>query len=141
MVPARVVVLPAFPRLANGKVDRRGLPDPDRHHPHQGDEVVAPRTDVEAVLAAAWCAVLGADEVSVRDKFFDVGGNSLRLVDVAERIDERWPGVIAVAELFELPTIEELAARIVERTATATDGDRDGARREHDPVVVAGYEL
>ncbi|HEX2195902.1 MAG TPA: phosphopantetheine-binding protein, partial [Actinomycetota bacterium] len=69
--------------------------------------------------------------VGVRDKFFEVGGNSLKIVELFERLDELYPGALTVAELFEHPTVTAMAAAIDSRTAA--DGDAGPA--------LAGFEL
>ena len=117
MVPSAFVALEALPLGANGKVDRRALPAP----PPAADEAeyVAPRTPVEAALAAIWAGVLGRDRVGVRDDFMEIGGHSLLATRVVARVREALDGRLTVAALFEHPTIESLAPLLSERRPAA----------------------
>ncbi|WP_308805610.1 non-ribosomal peptide synthetase, partial [Acrocarpospora corrugata] len=70
MVPAWFVFLESLPLTPNGKVDRKALPMPQGQRPDVGDSYVAPRNEVEAVIADVWAQVLGVDRVGVHDNFF-----------------------------------------------------------------------
>ena len=109
MVPAAWVVLGALPRLPNGKLDRSALPAPDLSHAGTTAEHVPPRTPAEERLAAIWSDVLGVDRVGVHDSFFDLGGHSLALVQVASRVRETFGAEVPVGTLFGADTIASLA--------------------------------
>lgn len=64
---------------------------------------------VEQQIATIWRDTLGFEEFHVSDSFFDIGGNSILVTNVQKRIDELYPGKVAVVDLFTYPTIEELA--------------------------------
>ncbi|WP_438040319.1 amino acid adenylation domain-containing protein [Sorangium sp. So ce128] len=102
MVPPVVVSLPALPRTANGKVDRRELPVPE-----SGDAIrhVAPRTATEELLAGIWAEVLGVERVSVEDSFFDLGGHSLLLTQVLSRVRRVLDVELPLRAFFETPTV------------------------------------
>ncbi|MCZ7436791.1 amino acid adenylation domain-containing protein [Micromonospora sp. WMMC241] len=129
MVPATFTVLPALPLTANGKVDRRALPDVDGAVLDTARDHVPPATPTERLLAEVWCAALGVDRVGVTDRFFDLGGDSilaLRVVGLAER-----RGVtVALRDVFAHQALGELARAV----DTATD------RRADDPAGVAPVE-
>ncbi|MFI9626621.1 amino acid adenylation domain-containing protein [Streptomyces sp. NPDC052042] len=110
MIPAAFVVLDAFPLTTNGKLDRRALPAPTREDSVDG-RLVAPRTERERALAAAWREVLGLDEIGVTDDFFAIGGDSLSAVRVLTRVTAATGVELSPRALFETPTIEQLAAR------------------------------
>jgi amino acid adenylation domain-containing protein len=113
MVPSAFVFVEALPINANGKLDRRALPAPPAPAGSDRGAVVQPRTPVEEAVAAVWREVLALDGVSVHDNFFDLGGHSLRLVQVHRRLRERFPERdLAVVELFRHPTVASLAARL-----------------------------
>lgn len=76
-------------------------------------------TDIERSVAEQWEAVLAHDTFDVGDGFFDVGGNSHRVVELHLRLEERWPGALRVGQLFDLVTIEAQAAAISSLTSTA----------------------
>jgi amino acid adenylation domain-containing protein len=127
MVPATWVVLDAFPRSPNGKVDRRALPAPEQR---ERAAIVAPRTPTEEMLAGVFREVLGVEEVGVHDGFFDLGGHSLLAVRAAFRIAETAGVDVPVSALFQAPTVAGLAGWLdgqaaarptaVERAAGAT---------------------
>jgi amino acid adenylation domain-containing protein/non-ribosomal peptide synthase protein (TIGR01720 family) len=106
MVPADVVLLDSLPLTANGKVDRKALPVPERAG--ASAEIVA-ATPSEELLAAIWGEVLGVDRVGVHDNFFDLGGHSLTAIQVVSRIRQAFGVEIALRSVFERPTVAALA--------------------------------
>jgi amino acid adenylation domain-containing protein len=106
MVPSAVVCVKALPVTPNGKLDERALPAPEGI---SAAEYVAPRTEVEASLAAIWAAVLGVERVGARDHFFERGGHSLLAMRVATRIREAWGVELPLRALFDGPTLGALA--------------------------------
>ncbi|HEX5717657.1 MAG TPA: amino acid adenylation domain-containing protein, partial [Thermoanaerobaculia bacterium] len=111
MVPAAVVILPRLPLNPNGKVDRQRLQAPDERGT---TGYVAPRTDTERLLADIWVEVLGVECIGIEDSFFRLGGDSIRSISLRGRALEHGLD-FSVAELFEHPTIAQLAALIAER--------------------------
>jgi amino acid adenylation domain-containing protein len=105
MVPAAFVVLDQLPLNANGKVDRRRLPEPD----YQSQQLyVAPRNEVESRLAEIWQQVLRLEQVGVHDNFFEIGGDSILSIQVVSRATQSGIG-ITTKQLFEVQTIAGLA--------------------------------
>ena len=125
MVPRRLVGLDALPRLPGGKVDRGALPSPPREAPGNG---TAPGTPTERILVEIWARALELDRIGVRDDFFAAGGHSLLAVRVMVEVQRRFPGRIALNDLFAFPTVEALARRI-DRAAGAAAGWDDLSRR------------
>ncbi|WP_165227155.1 non-ribosomal peptide synthetase/type I polyketide synthase [Aquisphaera insulae] len=108
MVPAAVVILGEFPLSANGKIDRRALPDPT---PEAADAegYVPPRTEAEATLARIAAGLLETDRVGVGDNVFELGIDSILGIQLIARA--RGEGLsLSPADLFRYPTIAELAA-------------------------------
>ncbi|WP_306359963.1 non-ribosomal peptide synthetase [Nocardia sp. CC227C] len=116
MVPAALVVLPALPMTATGKVDRAALPDPV-FAPARFRE---PLTRVERLVAAVFAEALGADRIGLDDDFFARGGNSLLATKVAARLSRSLDAVVEVRALFDAPTVAGLAARL--ETVAGTGG-------------------
>ncbi|MBI5674181.1 MAG: amino acid adenylation domain-containing protein, partial [Nitrospirae bacterium] len=117
MVP-HVVVLESLPRNANGKIDRRSLPDSTGRDPHR--TFVAPRTEMEAMVTREWAEVLGLPQVGIHDNFFDLGGHSLLAAQLISRIQRMIGKPIALLDLFQAPTVEGLAKRIMSQGKTAS---------------------
>ncbi|WP_375765651.1 amino acid adenylation domain-containing protein [Archangium gephyra] len=110
MVPSVFVVLKELPLTSNGKVDRKALPAPVRA---RADALhVAPRTATELRLAAIWAELLKVERVGAQDDFFELGGHSLLATQVVARVHGTFGVELAVIDLFEAPTLEQLAARI-----------------------------
>ncbi|MDQ3805506.1 MAG: amino acid adenylation domain-containing protein, partial [Acidobacteriota bacterium] len=88
MVPPVFVALDELPLTANGKVNRRALPAPDRLRPELEETFAPPRTPVEEIVADIWGEVLGTERVGVHDNFFALGGHSLLATQVVLRVSE-----------------------------------------------------
>ena len=107
MVPAHLIVLDSMPLTANGKLDRRALPQPDPKANRQ--QYVAPRNELESTLAAIWCAVLNVQQVGLDDNFFELGGDSILSIQVVSRA--RQAGIhFSPRDLFQHQTVQTLAA-------------------------------
>ena len=109
ILPTAFVFLDALPLTKDLKVDRARLPDPGRQRPALPNDYVAPRTALERQMADVWSDVLEIDFVGTTDSFFDLGGDSLRAVEVVRRIGEIRGVPITIAALFEHTTIRALA--------------------------------
>ncbi len=111
MVPAAFVFLEALPLTPNGKIDRRALPTPDFAQQLEA-QFVAPRNPLEQTLAQIWADVLGIKQVGVRDNFFELGGHSLLATQLISRVRTAFKLEVPLRNLFESPTIIELAEYI-----------------------------
>ncbi len=109
MLPALLVELPALPRTANGKLDRKALPQPSWTSRAGG---TAPRGALEELLAQIWCDVLGVERVGRDDRFFDLGGHSLLATRVTARLRRTLGVELPVRAVFEAPALAALAARV-----------------------------
>jgi aryl carrier-like protein len=96
--------------------------------------IIAPRTALEEAIATAWCAVLGVAEVDVRRNFFEVGGDSLLLLDLHATVRATVAAEVTLADLFRFPSVETLAQALTndgdDQTA-ATAAARGARRRAH----------
>ncbi|GLV53936.1 hypothetical protein KDH_07870 [Dictyobacter sp. S3.2.2.5] len=111
MVPALFITLSELPLTANGKLDRRALPAPENSLAQLELEYVAPRTSLEARLAAIWGEVLQRDKVGVHANFFTLGGDSIRSIQIVAKAKER-ELYFSLQQLFQYQTIAELAEQI-----------------------------
>jgi hypothetical protein len=109
MVPSVFVRLLEFPLTPNGKVDRSKLPRPSGDRPVVDTEYVAPHTELERVISGIWQDVLNVDKVGTRDNFFDLGGNSLLIVQVQSKMRHAMDRHIPLVEFFQRPTVSAMA--------------------------------
>ena len=110
LVPVAYMRLDVLPLTANGKLDRKALPDPDQAAV-LSREYQAPQGEVETTLARIWAEVLQVEQVGRHDHFFELGGHSLLAVSLIERM--RQVGLSAdVRVLFSQPTLAALAAAV-----------------------------
>ncbi len=112
MVPAALVLLPTLPLTPNGKVDRRALPEPEADRPDLDVRFQEPRSELETRLAALWREVLELEQVGIYDSFFDLGGHSLLLVRVHEKLEAMVAREVPLLLLFQYPTIATLAEQL-----------------------------
>ena len=112
MIPSAFKVLETLPLLANGKVDRKALPAPDRSRPELDTIFVSPRSPTERKLAEIWGDILSLDRIGIYDDFFDLGGHSLAVSRVVSRVIEHFQLKIPLQSLFTCPTVAEMARSI-----------------------------
>ncbi|HEX5083581.1 MAG TPA: amino acid adenylation domain-containing protein, partial [Blastocatellia bacterium] len=110
MVPAVFIVLESLPLTANGKVDRRALPIPHVSPSKREEPYVEARTPTERTVVGIWRQVLGLDRIGVHDKFFDIGGDSLKIVRIFRMLQEAYPGALTVVDLFNHNTVEAISS-------------------------------
>ncbi len=123
MVPSAFMVIDKLPLTANGKVDRKALPEPGEVRASLGAEYTAPRTELEQQLAQIWAEVLKLERVGVHDNFFDLGGHSLMATQVVSRIRVQLNAELPLSELFEHPAVAELAT-VLELLLHENDGEK-----------------
>ena len=105
MVPDAIQLLESLPLTANGKLDRKSLPDPEQQ---ELKNYIAPQGETEEILAEIWCEVLGVDQVGRHDNFFALGGDSILSLKVVARVRKR--GLkLAPKQLFEQPSLMSAA--------------------------------
>ncbi|WP_194274092.1 non-ribosomal peptide synthetase [Variovorax paradoxus] len=130
MVPKAVVVLDALPLNANGKVERKALPEPEFA---EGKGYEAPQGEMEEALAAIWAEVLGLPRVGRNDNFFELGGHSLLALRLLERMRARgWQA--QVRTLFQHPGFAAFAK------ALAQDAGRPEVQVPDNGIPAAGCE-
>lgn len=126
MVPAAIAVLDKLPLTRTGKVDRSALPAITMS-PSRDSAPVPPATDTEQVVAALWCQALGLDEVGIHDGFFDIGGESLRAMQVVTRTNKVFGLNLSVRALFDTATIARFAQVVDEARAESNVDAAAGA--------------
>jgi acyl carrier protein len=119
MNPTRLVAVAAFPLTTNGKLDRAALSRLDDSRPAMDTAYAPPENAVERTIASVFREVLGIDKVGLHDNFFDLGANSLLLVQAQRALRDRLQRDIPVIRLFQHPTVAALAAQLVDQAPGA----------------------
>nr|ACA97576.1 PmxA [Paenibacillus polymyxa] len=124
MIPAHFVQLPQMPLTPNDKIDRKALPAPEGNA-LTGGAYVAPRNEAERTLADVWQAVLNADRVGVTDHFFELGGDSIKSIQVSSRLHQAGYK-LEIRDLFKYPTISQLSLHVKPIGRTIDQGEITG---------------
>ncbi|GAB4583083.1 hypothetical protein Ntsu_09150 [Nocardia sp. IFM 10818] len=138
MVPAALVALDAMPLNANGKLDRKALPEPE----FEARAFRAPATPAEETVAAVFAEVLGLDRpIGADDDFFELGGNSLVGIRVVARLGAALDLRVPVRVLFEAPTVAALAELLASQTGARRPALTAGPRPERIPLSLAQQRM
>src|SRR6202012_472077 len=113
MVPSQLIQMESFPMTANGKIDRKALPNPEGSQ--TTNTYQAPGTKTEERLSHIWEEILEIERVGTTDDFFAIGGHSLLAVRLVSAIRKQFNTELAIAEVFDYPTVGQLAIRIEEK--------------------------
>jgi pristinamycin I synthase 3 and 4 len=106
MIPGAFITLQELPRNIRGEVDRAKLSVLGQEQLTQ--EFVLPRTELEQTIAAAWQIILGVDQVGVHDNFFDLGGHSLLMIQLHQKLRAELSVELELLHFFQFPTIDSL---------------------------------
>lgn len=143
MVPGLYVQMAVLPVTANGKLDRRALPDPARERPaHLAQAFVEPRSAAEKQVAEVFGRLLGISQVGALDNFFELGGNSLLIMRALAALREGGHASLQVASMFADPSVQGIAKAmggerdtsswLKRQQAVASDGTQD------EPIAIVG---
>jgi aryl carrier-like protein len=127
MVPRYFVEIDEIPLTANGKVDRRALPEPGVEGRAAREGYEPPGNEIEEKMVEIWQDVLGIPRPGINDNFFEIGGDSIKAIQVTARL--RTNGLeLKISDLFLHPTVKESAKCVIIRQEAA---------EEEPPVPVA----
>jgi amino acid adenylation domain-containing protein len=133
MVPSFFTVVDALPLTPSGKIDRRSLPEPAARRAAPGESFAAPVSELERKIAEVWQETLQIASVGLHDNFFDLGGHSLLLAQVYDRLRPIVPGKSwTMVEMFEYPTLHALSRFLgsgADAAGTSTAALNDAAAR------------
>ncbi|MFT4749456.1 MAG: amino acid adenylation domain-containing protein, partial [Pseudohongiellaceae bacterium] len=107
MVPTFIVILEELPLTGNGKIDTAALPIPGYPKTALSDGLTRALTKEHGVLAKLWSQVLGHNVESATDNFFDIGGQSLKAVQLSLLIEREYETTFSLRNIFSAPTIEQ----------------------------------
>ncbi|WP_242295072.1 condensation domain-containing protein, partial [Bacillus cereus group sp. BfR-BA-01381] len=105
MIPTAFVLMDSFPLNANGKVDKKLLPEPDQINLGLEVTYVGPRSPIEELLVDIWSGILKIEKIGIYDNFFDLGGHSLLATQVTSRIRDVLQIDLPLRTFFEDPTV------------------------------------
>jgi amino acid adenylation domain-containing protein len=108
MLPAYFVQLDKLPVTFNGKTDRKNLPPPHLAL-SAANSYKAPSNETEEKLVLLWQQLLQVAPIGVHDNFFEIGGNSLKLVKMVRMVNEHFQTAMAIVTAFHYPNISALA--------------------------------
>ncbi|MDQ1354938.1 MAG: hypothetical protein QG657_5247 [Acidobacteriota bacterium] len=111
MIPSYFVNLEKIPLTANGKVDRKGLPDPVGTGLEDSIECIRPQNALEKILVEIWQKVLGREKVGINQNFFAIGGDSIKSIQIISRMS-RAGYKLEMRDLYQYPVISELAPHV-----------------------------
>ena len=148
MLPDAWLTIDTMPVTANGKLDRRALPMPDFSKNRSPDEAsgdverfVAPPSQQAQKVAQLWCEVLQLERVSMRDNFFDLGGNSLKLIHLARALNQHFECEFSPLQLFQYPTIEAFLPLLNQQSLDQDSLDQDSNESaELDPLQAKPHQ-
>ena len=124
MIPSTFIILTSLPLTSNGKIDRERLPAPASSRENSDQPFEHARSPIEEKLGNIWKELLNVEQVGIRDSFFDLGGHSLLLTKLANRIQDTFQVRLPLRVIFDLPTIERMSQAIVEEQVKTADQGR-----------------
>jgi thioester reductase-like protein len=110
--------------MPNGKLDRRALPQPAFERNTNIEKFAPPQTSTELTLAEIWSAILGVERIGVNDNFFDIGGHSIKAIQIVSQIQDRLKVDLSIRELFMRPTIAGLSDSIERAQGTTNRAEQ-----------------
>ncbi|MFG3003913.1 amino acid adenylation domain-containing protein [Streptomyces calvus] len=135
-VPAHFLALDAFPRTADGRIDRAALPEPHR------STARGPRNDIERTLCGLFAELLGKPVTTIDDSFFDLGGHSLLATRLVSRVRSTFGIELPFRDIFDAQTVAALAERVVGSSTGGRPPVRAVAERpERVPLAFAQRRL
>ncbi|MFW0738277.1 amino acid adenylation domain-containing protein [Flavobacterium sp. T12S277] len=137
-VPAHFITVAAFPQTPNGKIDTKALLEIGDAESRIGEEYVAPQTELEITLVNIWETVLDKKKIGVKDRFFDLGGDSIKVLKIVNGIYNEMQLEITISDVYTNDCIAQLSDFITNNrtsitvTKAAVAGVKDQARQSMD---------
>ncbi|MCP4148248.1 MAG: amino acid adenylation domain-containing protein, partial [bacterium] len=140
MIPSTFIPLEELPLTPNGKIDRKALPEP-------GETTTAsyqyqpPTNQTEEKLVEIWRDVLGLKQIGVTDNFFEIGGHSLKAINIIAQINKTFQVDLPLIVLFEKPFIKDQARYIIHSGTTTFTAVEAVEKKDYYPVSAAQKRL
>lgn len=109
MLPDYFVQLDKLPLTINGKINKNMLPDAEGVAMKTGIAYVAPRNETDEKLVEIWRKILGREHFGIKDNFFSLGGNSVKLVKMVSMINSTFDQKMTIVRAFRLTTIQDIS--------------------------------
>lgn len=133
MVPDTFIMLDALPLTPNGKIDRNSLPAPEKRQRQIEEEFVAPESDIEQTIASVLQEMLNLEKIGTKDNFFNMGANSLLIVQANNRLSQRLERKVSLVSMYRYPTIASLADYLSgasDQKQSSEEGQKRGEKRK-----------
>lgn len=134
MIPNYFIILDQFPLTNNGKIDIRSLPKVSEKDIIK-KEYTAPTSQIEVKVVAIWEEVLEANQIGVKDNFFEVGGNSIQAIKILGKINTAFDMDFSAKDFFTYQTISEFSQLVSFRTYNNQDQD-DIINEEYEEITL-----
>ncbi|ELR97624.1 non-ribosomal peptide synthetase [Gloeocapsa sp. PCC 73106] len=131
LIPSIFVQLEKLPRLPNGKINRKNLPNPNDLRPNLETTYVEPKTELEKAIAQIWQRALNRETIGIYDNFFELGGHSLLGMQVIAEVSEALGISVPLRSLFQKPTVAGLIEKI---------NNTESAQLEYLPQIIPNKE-
>ena len=105
MVPLYFILLDNLPLTPNGKIDRKSLPVPESNEKIPAGKINPEEDETRKILTGIWEEILGRVPVGPNDNFFDLDGNSLKVLQLNEKINQFFQISVKTADLFQYTTV------------------------------------
>ncbi len=112
MIPRFLISVDEFPLNSNGKIDRKKLPDPNETDLINQEVYEAPTTEMESQLVEIWQRILNKEQIGVCDNFFQIGGQSLKAMQIVTRLKTELNVTLSIKDIFNAPTVRQMAQLI-----------------------------
>ncbi|MBS1783115.1 MAG: amino acid adenylation domain-containing protein [Bacteroidetes bacterium] len=135
MVPRLLMHLSVFPFLANGKIDKKALPNPVADSLLK-NAFVAPTTETEKVISTIWKDVLGIDRAGAEDNFFELGGSSLLSLKFVDFYNKKTGNKLPVVKLYQFPKLKDLANYLDGRVSEQVFNQASKSKPDNDVAII-----
>lgn len=129
MIPQSFMEIDSIPLTPNGKVNFKALPEPKKFIHNSSTVLIKPETKAEKIIAEIWSEILKISEISRDDNFFEIGGHSMLLAKLHNRLQENFDKEFSIVDLFKYPTISSLAEYLTGDNQSSENSYKKGVSR------------